>query len=100
MREKALTVTVYCRMVCGMATKHIEVVAGRTQTDVCNGQAEIGYEFDTIAEAKKRAKHYLTDDFMHLIEASEPMRYAQVRVNGECVYDYFRKGYNGEQTEA
>ena len=46
---------------------------------------------DTIAEAKRRAKHYLTEDWMHRCETSTRLGYAQVLVNGECLYDYFAK---------
>lgn len=76
--------------------KKIEVRAARSQRDVLNHECDIVDEFDTIAEAKRKAKHYLSDEYQRLIEASEPMRYAQVVVSGECVVDYFRKGYRGE----
>lgn len=79
-----------------MNTKQIEVRAAKTQSQVIDHQCDIVDSFDTIAEAKKRAKYYLTDDYQQRIESSEPMRYAQVVVNGECVEDYFRKGYTGE----
>jgi hypothetical protein len=71
-------------------TKKIEVRAAHTQEAVLNHQCDIVDEFDTIGEAKKKAKHYLTDDYQRTIESSEPMRYAQVVVNGECLYDYSR----------
>lgn len=76
--------------------KTIEVRASKTQSDVLNHQCDIVDQFDTIAEAKRRAKHYLTDEYQAQIESSEPMQYAQVVVNGDCLYDYFRKGYNAE----
>lgn len=76
--------------------KKIEVHAARTQRRVLDGQCDVVDEFDTIGEAKRKAKHYLTDEYQNLIEASEPMQYSQVVVNGECLYDYFRKGYNGD----
>lgn len=71
--------------------KTIEVRAAKTQSDVLNHQCDIVDSFDTIAEAKKRAKYYLTDEYQRQIESSAPMGYAQVVVNGECLYDYFRK---------
>lgn len=79
-----------------MNTKQIEVRAAKSQQQVLDHQCDIVDQFDTIGEAKKRAKYYLTDDYQRIIESSEPMRYAQVVVNGECVADYFRKGYNGD----
>lgn len=79
-----------------MSEKNIEVRAARTQTAVLNHQCDIVDSFDTIGEAKRKAKHYLSDEYQRVIESSEPMRYAQVVVNGECLYDYFRKGYKGD----
>lgn len=73
-----------------MANKIIEVRAARSQEDVLNHQCDIVDQFDTIAEAKRKARYYLTDEYQQVIEASEPMRYAQVVVNDECLYDYFR----------
>jgi hypothetical protein len=43
----------------------------------------------TMAEAKQKAKYYLTDAFMNACEASERLGYSQVLVNGEVMYDYF-----------
>jgi hypothetical protein len=80
-----------------MKANQIEVRAAKTQSQVLDHQCDIVDSFDTIAEAKKRAKYYLTDDYQQRIESSEPIRYAQVWVNGECVEDYFRKGYNGDE---
>jgi hypothetical protein len=70
--------------------KTIEVRAAHSQEAVLNHQCDTVDSFDTVAEAKKRAKYYLTDEYQRVIESSEPMRYAQVVVNGECRYDYFR----------
>jgi hypothetical protein len=79
--------------------KKIEVLAGHTQTDVLNGQANYYRECDTIKKAKAEAKRYLTEDYRILAEASETMKYSQVLVDGECLYDFFAKGYNGESSE-
>lgn len=76
--------------------KKIEVLAARTQREVLDGQCEVVYSFDTVKEAINQAKHYLTDEYQRSAEMSEPLRYAQVIADGECLYDYFRKGYNGE----
>lgn len=81
-----------------MKPKHIEVIAARTQRAVEDKQGDVAFDyFDTIGEARRKAKHYLTDEYQRTSEASEPLNYAQVCVNGECVADYFRKGYNGDQ---
>lgn len=72
-------------------SKTIEVRAAHSQAQVLDHQCDIVDEFDTIAEAKRKAKYYLTDEYQRVIESSEPMRYSQVMVNGECVADYFRK---------
>lgn len=82
-----------------MQTKRIEVRAGYTQSAVLNDECDVVNEFDTIGEAKRKAKYYLTDEYQHVIESSRPMQYAQVVVNGECLCEYWRKGYNGEQEQ-
>lgn len=74
-----------------MKAKLITVEAARTQAQVENGQCDLVQEFDTIAEAKERAKYYLTEQFMRVSEANETLDYARVIVNGECVADYFSK---------
>lgn len=100
MKDRLLTIVL--DMLCGIEqndgmNKNIEVLASYTQTDVLNGQANICRDgFDTLKEARNYAKRTLTEEFRNLIEASECQRYAQVLVNGECVNDYFAKGYNGE----
>jgi hypothetical protein len=71
--------------------KIIEVHAGRNQEEVLNRQCEVVQQFDTIAEAKKKAKYYLSAEYQKYCEASEPLRYSQVVVNGDCVADYFSK---------
>jgi hypothetical protein len=92
------------------AQKTIELLAGRTQTDVLDHQCDICETYDTIKEAKRRLefvpngkgqkeRYLFSSSYQLLIEASEPMRYAQILVNGECIYDYFAKGYNGEERE-
>lgn len=71
--------------------KTIEVRAAKTQQAVLDSQCDVVLECDTIAEAKRKAKYLLSDEEMQLVEASEPNRYAQVVVDGKCLYDYFRK---------
>jgi hypothetical protein len=51
---------------------------------------------DSIKQAKVRVKRIMSADWQALTEMSEPIRYAQILVNGECLYDYFANGYNGE----
>lgn len=67
---------------CGM-TKRIEVRAARTQQDLLDHECDVVVEFDTIGEAKRKAKYYLTDEYQQRIESSVPMCYAQVVVNDE-----------------
>jgi hypothetical protein len=82
------------------AEKRIEVLAGYTQTDVLDGNIGVSYDyFDTIKEAKAEAKYLLTEDYRLIGEMSEPFKYAQVLVNGECLYDFFAKGYNGDPVQ-
>jgi hypothetical protein len=87
--------------------KRIELLAGRTQSDVLNRQCDLAEEHDTITEAKarlkmvpngkgKRERYLFSESYQRLIEASEPLRYAQILIDGECLSDYFAKGYNGE----
>lgn len=46
---------------------------------------------ETVAEAKKRAKYLLTEEYQNVIEASQRLGYARVVVDGVCVADYFGK---------
>ena len=55
-------------------SKRIEVRAAHTQAAALNHQCDVVDPFDTIGEAKRRAKHYLTDAYQQAIEASEPLR--------------------------
>ena len=46
--------------------KNIEVLAAISQEDMDRRGADISDEYvDTIAEAKRRAKYYLTEEFMN-----------------------------------
>ena len=46
--------------------------------------------WDTLKEAKARAKYYLTEEYAQVSESAR-LGYAQVLVNGECVADFFAK---------
>ena len=53
---------------------------------------------DTLKEAQRVARWMLTDEYQTRQEMSEPLVYVQVRIaqrdeRGECVADFFRKGY-------
>jgi hypothetical protein len=74
-----------------MKYQSIEVRAAHSQEAVLNHQCDLVSEMDTIAEAKRRARYYLTDEHQALVESSEPMRYAQVVADGEIIADYFRR---------
>ncbi len=71
--------------------KTIFVLACESQRDVLDGQCAVSDECDTVKEAKHRAKYVLTDAFQRSCEMARPLGYSQVVVNGECVYDYFRR---------
>ena len=59
-----------------------------------NGFCECDIQCDTIAEAKRKARFFLTNEHMHLIESSEPMTYSQVVIitdqREEIHSDFFR----------
>ncbi len=46
----------------------------------------------TLAEAKKCAKYYLTEEYMKTCESTVQLGYAQVKVNGYVEADFFRRG--------
>lgn len=71
--------------------KTIQVLAARTQEDVLNHQCDVVETCDTIKEAKAQAKYVISDDFKAAAEMSEPLGYSQVVVDGQCLYDYFRR---------
>jgi hypothetical protein len=74
-----------------------EVRAAQTQDAVLDGQCDvIETHYETIKEAKARAKYLLTDEYAKASESEAgPLAYAQVLKDGECVADYFRKATKG-----
>ena len=76
------------------------MLADRTQKDVLDEHCDV-YEdrFDLIKEAKAHVKRIMSRDYQQLVEMNNPIRYAQIRVDGECLYDFFAKGYNGEDKQ-
>lgn len=79
--------------------KKITLLVASTQTAVLNRQCDIVYDYDTIKEAKERAKYYVSGDYEKYLgaDAGEPMRYAQILVDDKIHSDYFKKGYHGEE---
>ncbi len=72
--------------------KEIVVKAAETQEKLMNDGCDVDNNCcETVAEAKKRAKYYLTTEYMNRSESTVMMGYAQVLVNGECVADFFGK---------
>ncbi len=70
--------------------KSIEVVAAINQEYLeLQGSEVIDDKCDTIGEAKRRAKYYLTEEYRNASEASTRLTYSQVLVDGVCLYDYF-----------
>jgi hypothetical protein len=50
-----------------------------------------------VTDKGKKERYLFSSMYQAIIEASEPLRYAQILVDGECVKDYFKKGYRGEE---
>lgn len=69
----------------------IVVLAAVSQEQLENDGCDVEQECETIAEAKKRAKYYLTEEYMNSAESTVMLGYAEVRVNGVCAYDFFGK---------
>ena len=47
---------------------------------------------ETVADAKRRARYLLTDEYRIASECSTRLGYARVVVDGVCVADYFGQG--------
>lgn len=45
--------------------------------------------FDTVKEAKAKAKYWVSKDYPKFNEGTREFDYTQVVVNGECIADYF-----------
>ena len=75
-----------------MATKRIVVVAAVSQQQLENDGCDVDQECETIAQAKRRAKYYLTEEYMDACESTTLLGYAQIKVNGVVEYDFFRNG--------
>lgn len=75
-----------------MSEKRIEVVV--LDTDGCTSEQA---ECETLKEAKQRAKRMLTDEWARTATEGQHTHQdlrthkAEVRVNGECVWDTFYK---------
>lgn len=76
--------------------KSIQIEAAHTQEQVESHQCDIVEDRETIKDATKRAKYFLTDDYQRSAESSEPFRYARIIVDGEIHSEFWRKGYTGE----
>jgi hypothetical protein len=54
--------------------------------------SNVEFEFDTLKEAKSRARYYLTEDYRRVCEAADVLGYSRVmNADGQCVADFFRK---------
>jgi uncharacterized protein (DUF169 family) len=70
--------------------KQITVLAATTQESLERSGADVEQTHcETIAEAKRRARYYLTDDYRIACESTVLLGYAQVLVNGKCHSDFF-----------
>ena len=79
-------------------SKTIELEAGTRQTDVEAGQCDYAREYDTIKEARARAKYLISGEYArnHAPDPVPVFRYARIMVDGECAYDFYARGYQGE----
>jgi hypothetical protein len=68
--------------------KTILVQAAATQTDMEDDGPALSMECESISEAKKRAKYYLSEKFARAAEMKEPFGYSRIVVNGEIEYDF------------
>ncbi len=75
-----------------MNNKQITVLAAVSQEQLENDGCDVEQECETIAQAKKRAKYYLTEEYMHSAESTTMLGYAVVKVDGVIEYDFFGKG--------
>jgi len=72
-----------------MKNKVIKVLAAGSQSEVLNSQCDIEEEHETVAEAKRRARYVLTEEYRRNCESTSRLGYSQVLVNGDVVADYF-----------
>lgn len=78
---------------------YIRVLIARSQRAVESGQSDDVIQCDTLKEAREKAKHSLTTEYVRLTEVSEPMNYARVMKDDEIVAEYWRKGYQEPKDE-
>ncbi len=79
--------------------KKIVVLAATSQYALEQKGADVDEICDTIAQAKKRAKYFLTEEFMNACETTTRLSYSQVLVNGECLYDFFGRDSESQSRE-
>lgn len=78
-------------IVCGMRYQKIVLESAETQERVEARECTVWEDyFDTMADAKRRAKYVISDDYKRSAELSQPLGYARIMGDGECVYDFFR----------
>ncbi len=70
--------------------KQITVLAARSIDALEAKGADVEeLHYETLVEARKRAKYLLTDTYRQRSEASERLGYSRVILNGEVINDYF-----------
>ncbi len=79
--------------------KTITVAVAETQYDMDRTGPQWEDEFDTIKKAKEKAKYFLTEEYRNVIETTTVYGYSQVRVNGECLYDFFGRDSESQSRE-
>ena len=70
--------------------KQITVLAATSQKDLENNGADMeDTQCLTILDAKRRARYFLTDEFMNRSESTVQLHYAQVLVDGQVRHDFY-----------
>lgn len=75
------------------------VLAAKTQHTLDTLGASVESVYDTKKEAVERARHYISTAYAYAAELTEPLGYARVVCNGDCIYDCFstNRGRYGER---
>lgn len=78
-----------------MPAKSIRVLAALTQSALDSDGAAVESSWETVGEAKRRARYYTSTAYARMAELSEPLGYARVVVDGECVFDVTIETHGG-----
>lgn len=70
-------------------TKQITVLAAVSKQQLDSSGCDAECVCETIGEAKRRAKYYLSEEYMRACESTVMLNYAEIRVNGKVEYDFY-----------